>query len=90
MAPRRLKMDARWIQEASRGPRAGPKWNRKEQSAGHMATQIENMVLTKVSKSIEVLTKKSDQQECPNGVHAASLESKWKQDDSIEAQNEVR
>ena len=31
---------------------------RKEQSACHMATQIENMVLTKVFKSIEVLPKK--------------------------------
>ena len=29
MAPRRLKMDARWIQEASRGSHAGPKWNQK-------------------------------------------------------------
>lgn len=47
---------------------------RKEQSACHMATQVENMVLTKVLKSFEVLPKKSDQ-EGPNGVHAASLES---------------
>ena len=62
---------------------------RKEQSACHMATQVENMVLTKVLKSFEVLPKKSDQ-EGPNGVHAASLESWWQQDDSIEAQDEVR
>ena len=47
---------------------------RKEQSVCHIATQIENMVLTKVLKSIEVLPKKSDQ-EGPNGVHVVSLES---------------
>ena len=47
---------------------------RKEQSACHMATQIENMVLTKVLKSMEVLPKNSDQ-EGPNGVQVASLES---------------
>ena len=47
---------------------------RKEQSVCHMATQTKNMVLTKVLKSFEFLPKKSDQ-EGPNGVHAASLES---------------
>ena len=66
MAPRRLKMDASWIQEASRGPHAGPKWNQK--GAKCMPHGDPNR------KYCIVVPKKSDQ-ECPNGVHATSLES---------------
>ena len=77
MAPRRLKMDARWTQDGSKRPQEDhmleQNGNRKEQSVCHMATQIENMVLSKVLKSFEFLPKKSDQ-EGPHGGKVASLE----------------
>ena len=62
---------------------------RKEQSVCHMATQIENMVLTKLLKSFGFLPKLLDQ-EGTIGGHVASLERWWQQNDSIEARDEVR
>ena len=76
--PRWVQGRPKWTQDGSKRPQENHMLDqtgtRKEQSACHMATQIENMVLTKVLKSFEVLPKKIDQ-EGPNGVHAVSLES---------------
>ena len=72
MGPRRPKMDARWIQEASRGPQAGPKWTHKGPNGTKVATQMEK--LTNMSKPFEFLFK-NEGQEGLNGGHGASLGS---------------
>ena len=74
MAPRTLKMVARWTKRPQEDHVLDQNGTRKEQSACHMATQIENMVLTKVLRSFEVLHKESDQED-PNRDHVASLGS---------------
>ena len=73
MAPRRLKMNARWIQEASRGPRAGPKWNQKGAKCMPHGDPNKIYGIDKSVKNPSRFHLKIDQ-EGPNGVHAVSLE----------------
>ena len=61
------RWDARWVQEGSRGPQAGPNWTQG-------ATQMENLVFTKMSKSFESLLENEGWKGL-NGGHGTSLVS---------------
>ena len=74
MAPRRLKLETRWIQEASRGLHVGPKWNQKGTKCMSHGDPNRKYGIVESVEILRVLFKISDQ-EGPISGHVASLES---------------
>ena len=70
------KMGPRWTQDGSKMPQEDHELDQngpiRGQNGTQVATQMQNLVLTKVSKSLDFLTKNEDQ-EGLNGGHGASL-----------------